>query len=509
MLTALVLLPVAAAIVVALVPGRRREIHLSLGIALSVFPLALAAYLFWIFEPSAGFQYVERATWYEPWGIDWHLGVDGISLPMVVLTTILVPIALAASTSIESRIKEFVIYTLLLEAALIGAFLALDLFLFFVFFEAMLVPMYFIIGIWGAERRIYAAVKFFIYTAFGSALMLAAIIGLALTQVDQTGSASFALSDLANLDLTVAAERLFFAAFAIAFAIKVPLFPFHTWLPDAHVEAPTAGSVLLAAVLLKLGTYGLLRFNLSLFPEASVDAIPIMAILAVVGIIYGAVVAIVQPDLKKLVAYSSVSHLGFIVLGTFALTSGGLQGAVIQNVNHGLTTGALFLLVGMIYDRRHTKKIADFGGLQKTMPLLAGFFLFMTFASIGLPGLNGFVGEFLVLIGSFPALPSLTIIAAFGVVLAAIYLLWAYERVFTGVPEKEENKVLSDLSAREIALLAPLVILVLVIGLYPNLLLEKITPSTEAVIDHVVEQTGFEVPEPGRLDDVYVAGDQD
>jgi NADH-quinone oxidoreductase subunit M len=509
MLTALVLLPVVAAIVTALVPGRRREVHLSLGLALSVFPLALAAYLFWVFEPSAGFQYVERATWYAPWGIDWHLGVDGISLPMVVLTTILVPIALAASTSIHSRIKEFVIYTLLLEAALIGAFLALDLFLFFVFFEAMLVPMYFIIGIWGAERRIYAAVKFFIYTAFGSALMLAAIIGLALTHVDQTGSASFALSDLSNLELTVGAERLFFAAFAIAFAIKVPLFPFHTWLPDAHVEAPTAGSVLLAAVLLKLGTYGLLRFNLALFPEASVDAIPIMAILAVVGIIYGAVVAIVQPDLKKLVAYSSVSHLGFIVLGTFALTSGGLQGAVIQNVNHGLTTGALFLLVGMIYDRRHTKRIADLGGLQKTMPLLAGFFLFMTFASIGLPGLNGFVGEFLVLIGSFPALPSLTIIAAVGVVLAAIYLLWAYERVFTGVPEKEENRILTDLSVREIALLAPLAILVLVIGLYPNVLLDKITPSTEAVIDHVVEQTGFEVPEPGRIDDVYVAGESE
>jgi NADH-quinone oxidoreductase subunit M len=508
MLTALVLLPVVAAIVVALVPGRRREIHLPLGIALSVFPLALAGYLFWVFEPAAGFQYVDRATWYEPWGIDWHLGVDGISLPMVVLTTLLVPIALAASTSIETRIKEFVVYTLLLEAALIGAFLSLDLFLFFVFFEAMLIPMYFIIGIWGAERRIYAAVKFFIYTAFGSALMLAAIIGLALTHVDQTGSASFALSDLATLDLNVGAERLFFAAFAIAFAIKVPLFPFHTWLPDAHVEAPTAGSVLLAAVLLKLGTYGLLRFNLALFPEASVDAIPVMAILAVIGIIYGAVVAIVQPDLKKLVAYSSVSHLGFIVLGTFALTSGGLQGAVIQNVNHGLTTGALFLLVGMIYDRRHTKQIADFGGLQKTVPLLAGFFLFMSFASIGLPGLNGFVGEFLVLIGSFPALPSLTVIAAFGVVLAAIYLLWAYERVFTGVPEKEENKVLSDLSIREISLLAPLAILVLVIGLYPNLLLDKITPSTEAVIDNVVEQTGFQVAEPGRIDDVYVAGDE-
>jgi NADH-quinone oxidoreductase subunit M len=492
-------------LIVMLVPGRRKEIHLPLGIALSVMPLALSAYLFSVFEPAPGFQYVDRVTWYEPWGIDWHLGVDGISLPMVVLTTFLVPIALAASTAITIRTKEFVVYTLFLEAGLIGAFLALDLFLFFVFFEAMLIPMYFIIGIWGAERRIYAAVKFFIYTAFGSALMLAAIIGLALSYSSQTGSPSFALSDLSNLDLSVGTERLFFAAFAIAFAIKVPLFPFHTWLPDAHVEAPTAGSVLLAAVLLKLGTYGLLRYNLTLFPEAAVDAIPIMAILAVIGIVYGAVVAIVQPDLKKLVAYSSVSHLGFIVLGTFALTSGGLQGAVIQNVNHGLTTGALFLLVGMIYDRRHTKQIADFGGLQKSVPLLAGFFLFMTFASIGLPGLNGFVGEFLVLIGSFPALPSLTIIAASGVVLAAIYLLWAYERVFTGVPDKEENATLADLTGREIALLAPIALLILVIGLYPNLLLDKITPSTEAVLDNVVAETGHVVPEPGRLDDVYVA----
>lgn len=506
MLTALVLLPVAAAIIVALVPSRRREIHLSLGIALAVMPLALAGYLFWVFEPSAGFQYVDRATWYEPWGIDWHLGVDGISLPMVALTTLLVPIALAASTTITVRTKEFVVYTLLLEAGLIGAFLALDLFLFFVFFEAMLIPMYFIIGIWGTERRIYAAVKFFIYTAFGSALMLAAIIGLALTYVSETGSASFALADLAGLDLSIGTERLFFAAFAIAFAIKVPLFPFHTWLPDAHVEAPTAGSVLLAAVLLKLGTYGLLRFNLALFPDASVDAITIMAILAVIGIIYGAVVAIVQPDLKKLVAYSSVSHLGFIVLGTFALTSGGLQGAVIQNVNHGLTTGALFLLVGMIYDRRHTKTIADFGGLQKTVPILAGFFLFMTFASIGLPGLNGFVGEFLVLIGSFPALPALTIIAAVGVVLAAIYLLWAYERVFTGVPDREENMSLADLSGREIALLAPIAVLILVIGLYPNLLLDKIAPSTEAVLDNLVEQTDYVVAEPGRIGYVFTAG---
>jgi NADH-quinone oxidoreductase subunit M len=506
MLTALVLVPAVSALIVGLVPSRRREVHLPLGISLSVMPFALAVYLFWVFEPAAGFQYVDRVAWYEPWGIDWFLGVDGISLPMVALTTLFVPIALAASTSITTRNKEFVVYTLLLEAGLIGAFLALDLFLFFVFFEAMLIPMYFIIGIWGSERRVYAAVKFFIYTAFGSALMLAAIIGLALIHATEEGFASFALTDLVGLDLSVGAERWLFAAFAIAFAIKVPLFPFHTWLPDAHVEAPTAGSVLLAAILLKLGTYGLLRFNLALFPETSVDAVPIMAALAVIGIIYGAVVAIVQPDLKKLVAYSSVSHLGFIVLGTFALTSGGLQGAVIQNVNHGLTTGALFLLVGMIYDRRHTKKIADFGGLQQTVPLLAGFFLFMAFASIGLPGLNGFVGEFLVLIGSFPTLPVPTILAASGVVLAAIYLLWAYERVFTGVPDNEENKILTDLSAREIAILAPLAVLVLVIGLFPNLLLDKITPSTEAVLDHIEAQTEFVVPEPGRIDDVVMIG---
>jgi NADH-quinone oxidoreductase subunit M len=508
-LTWLIVLPVIGAGVIALVPARRKELHLPLGIALSVLPLALAGFIFWIFEPAPGFQLVEQAFWYEPWGISWYLGIDGISLPMVVLTTILVPIALAASTAITTRTKEFIAYTLLLEAGMIGVFLALDLFLFFVFFEAILIPMYFIIGIWGGERRIYAAVKFFIYTAFGSALMLAGIIALAVAHNNEFGFASFALPDLMEVTLGTGAERWLFAAFALAFAIKVPLFPLHTWLPDAHTEAPTAGSVLLAAVLLKLGTYGLLRYNLSLFPEASVDAIPIMGILAVIGIIYGAVVAIVQPDLKKLVAYSSVSHLGFIVLGTFALTSGGLQGAVIQNVNHGITTGALFLLVGMIYERRHTKRIADFGGLQKVMPIFAGFFLFMSFASIGLPGLNGFIGEFMVLIGSYPSLPVLTIIAASGVILAAVYLLWAYERVFTGVPDREENKVLKDLSIREISLLAPLAALVLVLGLFPNVLLEKIAPSTELVLDNIEAATDYVVPEPGRLGDVFVAGDHE
>jgi NADH-quinone oxidoreductase subunit M len=497
MLTWLILLPVIGAAAVALVPARRREIHLPLGIALSVLPLALAGYLFYAFEPVAGYQFVQQADWYRPWGLSWYLGMDGISMPMVILTTFLVPIALGASTSITKRTKEFVVYTLMLEAGMIGVFLALDLFLFFVFFEAILIPMYFIIGIWGSERRVYAAVKFFLYTAFGSALMLAAIIALVVNYAQQFGAASFALPDLMNVQFSAGSERWLFAAFALAFAIKVPLFPLHTWLPDAHTEAPTAGSVLLAGVLLKLGTYGLLRFNLSLFPQASVDAVWVMGILAVIGIVYGAVVAIVQPDLKRMVAYSSVSHLGFIVLGTFALTAGSLQGAVIQNVNHGLTTGALFLLVGMLYERRHTKQISEFGGLQKVMPVYAGFFLFMAFASVGLPGLNGFVGEFLVLIGSYATLPVLTIIAAFGVILAAIYMLWAYQRVFTGVPEKEENKVLSDLSLREVALLAPIAILVLVIGLYPKVLLDKIAPSTDAVLNQIVAETDFVVTDAG------------
>ncbi len=506
MLSGLVLLPAVGAAVVLLLPRRRPELILPVGTMLAVLPLGLAGYLFAVFEPVAGYQFVEQANWYEPWGISWYLGVDGISMPLVVMTALLVPIALGASTAITTRRKEFVVYTLLLEAGMIGVFLALDLFLFFVFFEVVLVPMYFIIGIWGSERRKYAAIKFFLYTALGSALMLAAIISLSVLHASQTGSPSFALDDLMGLELASSTAGWLFAGFALAFAIKVPVFPFHTWLPDAHVEAPTAGSVLLAAVLLKLGTYGLMRFNLALFPQTSVDWVPVLAVLAVVGVVYGAVVAVVQPDLKKLVAYSSVSHLGFIVLGTFALTSGGLQGAVIQNVNHGLTTGALFLLVGMIYDRRHTKMIEDFGGLQKVMPVYAGFFLFMAFASIGLPGLNGFVGEFLVLVGSFPSLPVYTIVAATGVVLAAIYLLWAYERVFTGIPDKEENRVLSDLSPREIGVLAPLAVLVLVLGLYPKILLDKIEPSTEALLDHIEATTDYRVPEPGRLGDVFLAG---
>ncbi len=500
MLTWLIAAPVIAAVVVMLIPSKRSELHLPVGMALSFVPLAIAGVIFYDFKTGeAAFQMVERIAWYRPWGVSWFVGIDGISLGMVMLTAVLFPIALAASTSINKRIKEYVVSVLFLEAALLGVFVALDLFVFFVFFEAVLVPMYLIIGIWGSERRIYAAVKFFLYTAFGSALMLAAIIALATLAGKQLGAPTFAFTDLLNLDLAASTQHWLFAAFALAFAIKVPLFPFHTWLPDAHVEAPTAGSVLLAGVLLKMGTYGLLRFNLGLFPQATVDFVPVLAVLAVIGIVYGAAVAIVQPDLKKLVAYSSVSHLGFIVLGTFALTSAGLQGAVIQNVNHGVTTGALFLLVGMIYERRHTKKISEFGGLAKVMPIYAGFFLFMAFASIGLPGLNGFVGEFLVLIGSFATLPVYAIVGSVGVLLAAIYLLWAYERVFTGEPLKEENRILSDLTGREIAILVPLAALVLLLGLYPKILLDKTAPSTEAVLDRIVAQTSYEVPDSGRL----------
>ncbi len=489
---------IAAAIIVSLLPARRPELPIPVGLLLSLIPVAIAGWMFWEFESSAGIQFAEFLTIYEPWGIAWNVGVDGLSMPMVLITTILVPVSIGASSSISDRPRLFVTMILLLEAATLGVFVALDLIVFYVFFEFVLVPMTFLIGIWGSENRIYAAVKFFLYTAFGSLLMLGGIIALVLT-ASAGGVPSFAWQDLVGLGLPESTQLWLFAAFGIAFAIKVPLVPVHTWLPDAHVQAPTAGSVLLAGVLLKMGTYGLLRFNVILFPEAAVQAVPVMATLAVIGIVYGAAVAIVQPDLKKLVAYSSISHLGFIVLGIFALTGAGLEGAVIQNVNHAITTGALFLLVGMLYERRHTKLIADYGGVAKNAPILAGMFLFMSLASIGVPGLNGFVGEFLVLVGAGRTLPVWTVIAATGVILAAIYLLWAYQRVFTGEPDKEENKTIKDLHFGEIALFVPLVALVLVLGLYPNVLLEKITPTTDAILEHLEATTDYEVPDTIEL----------
>jgi len=363
-----------------------------------------------------------------------------------------------------------------------SAFVALNLFLFYIFWEAMLIPMYFIIGIWGGPRRIYAAVKFFLYTLFGSLLMLVAILYIYFLHMQQFGFYSFDLFDLYRCHLAFGAERLLFLAFGLSFAIKVPMFPFHTWLPDAHVEAPTAGSVILAGVLLKMGTYGFLRFSMPLFPEATAYFYPLIAVLALIGIIYGALVAMVQPDVKKLVAYSSVSHLGFVMLGLAVLNVPGVEGSVLQMVNHGLSTGALFIIVGMIYDRRHTRLISDFGGLSKAMPVYAAFFMIVTLSSIGLPGLNGFVGEFLILLGTFKKSAGLAVLAASGVILAAVYMLWMFQRAMFGPLDKEENKSLKDLNVREIATLVPIVVMIVWIGIYPQTFLRKMDRSVEGFL---------------------------
>ncbi len=502
-LSTLILLPVIGAVVLLAIPSRRAEVVMPTAVAASLLTLGAALWMLIEFESGvADFQFVEQSSWYQPWGVGWHLGIDGISVFLVVLTAFLFPISLAASGAVRHRVREYAVAMLLLEAGIIGVFVSLDLLVFFVFWEVMLVPMYFIIGIWGGERRVHAAVKFFLFTAFGSAVMFAGILFLGFLGGD--GAPSFDFVDLLGAELSRTAQFWLFGAFALSFAIKVPVFPFHTWLPDAHVEAPTAGSVILAGVLLKLGAYGLIRFNLTLFPEAAVDLVPVLAVLAVIGIVYGAIVAIVQSDIKRLVAYSSVSHLGFVVLGIFALTTQGMQGGVLQMVNHGLTTGALFLLVGMIYERRHTREIAQFGGLATVMPIYAGIFLFTAFAAIGLPGLNGFVGEFFVLVGSFLSLPVYAIIASLGVVLAAVYLLWAYQRMFTGPITVAENSTLHDLRPAEILILAPIIALVIFLGVYPKPALDRIAPSVDAILERIENVTDYEVPEWGSTNDVAV-----
>jgi NADH-quinone oxidoreductase subunit M len=404
--------------------------------------------------------------------------VDGFSVPLIVLTALLVPLVILQSwRDHEGKIRGFLGFLLVLETGLIGVFCALDLFLFYVFWEAMLVPMYFLIGGWGGERRVYAAIKFVLYTMVGSLLMLAAILYL------YTAAGSFNLSDLYGLRLPAVAQMFLFGAFALAFAIKVPLFPFHTWLPDAHVEAPTGGSVLLAGVLLKMGTYGFVRFAMPLFPEASAAFAPAIAVLAVIGVIYGSLVAMVQPDLKKLVAYTSVAHLGFVVLGIVSLTPQGVMGATLQMINHGISTGALFLLVGMIYERRHTREIDAFGGLASPMPLYATLFLIVTVSSIALPATNGFIGEFLILMGSFKANAVTASLAATGVVFGAAAMLWMVKKVFFGPVTREENRSLADLSFREVAVLLPLVVLIFWIGVGPGFLTKKMEKSVTKFIE--------------------------
>jgi NADH-quinone oxidoreductase subunit M len=395
-------------------------------------------------------------------------------------------------------------FVLLLESAMIGVFVSLDLFLFYVFWDAMLVPMYFLIGIWGYDRRIYAAVKFILYTMAGSVLMLLAILGMAYLHYTATGSYSFDLLKLYELDVPPDLQVYFFLAFALAFAIKVPLFPFHTWLPDAHVEAPTAGSVILAGVLLKMGTYGLVRFAFPLFPQAAVYFAPALGVLAVIGIIYGALVAMVQPDMKKLVAYSSVSHLGFVVLGIAAMNTQGVQGAVYQMLNHGVSTGGLFLIVGMLSDRRHTRLIAEYGGLKNVMPRLVAAFLIVTLSSIGLPGLNGFVGEFLILLGAFRADPALAAFAASGIILSATYMLWMFQRVNYGTVTNEKNAMLPDLQPREWTAIVPIIAAAVLMGVLPNVFLRPIAPSVERTLNQIQQRASATVNARNRISSVGV-----
>jgi NADH-quinone oxidoreductase subunit M len=493
LLTAVTFLPAAGGLVLAFVPRRRQTLLRggALTVALATFVLSVPLYL--AFDgASADYQFVEHLPWIPTLGVGYHLGLDGISLLLVLLTTFITPLALGSAwRAVDDRVKEFVVTMLVLETGMVGVFVSLDLFLFYVFWEAMLIPMYVIIGVWGGAERIYAAVKFVLYTMAGSLLMLVAILVLYFQHGAATGTYTFDVPTLARWVVPPGpTQNLMFAAFALAFAIKVPLFPFHTWLPDAHVEAPTAGSVILAAVLLKMGTYGFLRFCLPFFPDASLTFGPLMFALAVIGIVYGAWVSTVQPDLKKLVAYSSVSHLGFVVLGIFTLNVQGMTGGLIQMVNHGLSTGALFLLVGMIYERRHTRRIADFGGLWQVMPALSAVFLVAALSSLGLPGLNGFVGEFLVLVGAFQVNRLLAAVATTGIIFAAVYLLWMYQRVFFGEVQHEDNRRLPDLDRREWALLAPVVVLIVWIGVYPLTFTGPTEASLKALIAQVESKTG-------------------
>jgi NADH-quinone oxidoreductase subunit M len=488
LLSAVTFLPLAGAVALGFVPRRATRAIWATGLAVALATLALSLPLYAGFDgDQADYQFVEQASWMPALGIGYHLGIDGISLLLVLLTALLTPIALAAARhSIEDRVKEFVMTMLVLETGMLGVFVSLDVFLFYVFWEAMLVPMYLVIGVWGGENRVYAAVKFVLYTLAGSLLMLVAILALYFQHGAATGVYTFDLPVLVRwVTPAGAGQTLMFLAFALAFAIKVPLFPFHTWLPDAHVEAPTAGSVILAGVLLKMGTYGFLRFCLPLFPDASLSFGPLVFALAVIGIIYGACVSTVQPDLKKLVAYSSVSHLGFVMLGIFTFNPQGVVGGVIQMVNHGLSTGALFLMVGMIYERRHTRLIADFGGLWQVMPAFSALFLVVSLSSLGLPGLNGFVGEFLILLGAFQVNRWVAALATTGIILAAVYMLWMYQRVIFGEIVHEENRHLRDLSPREWVVLAPVLLFIVWIGVYPLPFTGKTEASVQALIAEV------------------------
>ena len=483
LLSIVTFLPIVGAILVAALPERAAK---GAAMAIAVAALVASIPLWFGFDVSASapmWQFEEDHPWIAAFGIRYHLGIDGVSLLLVLLTTLLTPIVVAAGYSgVDKDHRAYFALMLALEGAMIGTFVALDTFVFYLFWELVLLPMYFLIGIWGGQRRIYAAVKLFVYTVAGSLLMLVAFIALYVLHHQQAGHWSTDLGDLLALSIPHDAQLWMFACFALAFAIKVPMFPVHTWLPDAHVEAPTGGSVVLAGVMLKMGTYGFYRFAMPLFPEAAVTFGPFLITLAVIGIVYGALVAMAQDDVKKLVAYSSVSHLGFVMLGLFALNAEGVAGSVYQMLNHGVSTGALFLLVGIIYERRHTRQIADFGGLTKVVPVFAVLFMIVTLSSIGLPATNGFVGEFLILLGAFQYAPVPTAVAATGVILGAAYMLWMFRRVMFGPLTNHANAKLTDLNVRELAYLAPLVVLIFWMGIFPQPFLDRINPSVERFV---------------------------
>ncbi len=495
-LTILLFVPILGAVLLLFFNKKNENLIRYFGLGVSVIAFILSVILYFNFNVENGdFQFIFKFNWITNLNISFFVGLDGMSLLLLLLTTFITPLTLISSwSSIKKNVKEFTFFMLLLETGIIGVFLSLDLFLFYIFWEITLIPMYFIIGIWGGKRRIYASVKFFIYTMVGSLLMLVAIIWLAIYASSSLGHLSTDITELYKVAPTIPStiQLYMFLAFALSFAIKVPLFPLHTWLPDAHTEAPTAGSVILAAILLKMGTYGLVRFNLPLFPEASIYFAPFISVLAVIGIIYGALVAMVQKDMKKLVAYSSVAHLGFVVLGIFAMTAESLQGSIIQMVNHGLSTGALFLLVGVIYERTHTREISEYGGLAKIVPFYVFALMFASLSSIGLPGLNGFVGEFLILVGSFksPVLNSwiYTVFAASGVIFAAVYMLWMYQRVVFGKVTNPKLEGLKDMNKREMLVLVPIFIFIVWIGIYPSTFLNVSKKSTHKVIEQVFQR---------------------
>jgi NADH-quinone oxidoreductase subunit M len=481
-LSLLIFFPLVGAVVLLFIHKENASAIRVVTLLFSIVEFAISLPLFFAFDSTtAAMQFVEDWWWVEAYGISYKLGIDGISLLLVLLTTFLTVLCILCSWSaITSRVKEFMISFLFLETGMIGALVALDLILFYVFWEVMLIPMYLLIGVWGdPKRRIYAAIKFFLFTMAGSVLMLIAMLALYFIHLKATGKATFDVLELYKFGMPVGTQYWLFGAFALAFAIKVPMFPFHTWLPDAHTEAPTAGSVILAGVLLKMGTYGFIRFAIPLFPKAAFDLLPLVSVLALIGIIYGALVSMMQPDLKRLVAFSSVSHLGYVMLGMFAFNTQGVQGSIYQMLNHGISTGSLFLIVGMIYERRHTRLISDFGGLSKVMPIYATFFMIVTLSSIGLPGTNGFVGEFLILLGAFRSNVVYGVLAASGVILGAAYMLWMFQRVMFGKITKPENEKLKDLNAREIITLVPMVILILLMGIYPKLFFNKMDVSVE------------------------------